>query len=136
MLKKKIKYQDYFGNEREDVFCFNLSQSEIAEIQWEAEGGDLEAMLNRIVRETDTKRLKDMFKEIILRSYGEISPDGRRFVKSEEISTAFYQTEAYSNLFIELLQDTDKLTEFVNAIIPHIPDEQSAVAKLTVVETN
>lgn len=136
MLKKTIKYTDYFGNEREEVFCFNLSQSEIAEIQWEADGGDLEAMLNRIVRETDTKRLKDMFKEIILRSYGEISPDGRRFVKSDEISTSFYQTEAYSNLFIELLQDTDKLTEFINGIIPKVPDEKNAVAKLTVVENN
>lgn len=136
MLKKTIKYTDYFGNEREEVFCFNLSQSEIAEIQWEADGGDLEAMLNRIIRETDTRRLKDMFKEIILRSYGEISPDGRRFVKSEELSNSFYQTEAYSNLFIELLQDTDKLTEFVNAIIPKIPDEKNAVAKLTVVENN
>lgn len=51
--------------------------------------------------------------------YGEKSPDGKRFVKSEELSTAFSQTEAYSQLYMELATDADKAAEFINGVIPN-----------------
>ena len=60
----------------------------------------------------------EVFKDIVLRSYGQKSPDGKRFIKSVELTESFSQTEAYSNLFMELATDADAAAAFVNGIIP------------------
>lgn len=117
MLKKKITYTDYNGEERTEEFYFNLSKAELTEMELSADGG-LETKINRIINSRDTKELISIFKDIILSSYGEKSDDGRRFIKSEEKKKAFAETEAYSNLFMELAFDADKASEFINGIIP------------------
>ena len=117
MLKKTITYTDYNGNQRTEDYYFNLSKSEIMEMEMSTAGG-LAEMLTKIVNTQDAPALVKTFKDLILKSYGEKSPDGKRFIKSEELSTAFYQTEAYSQLFMELSTDADKCAAFINGIIP------------------
>lgn len=117
MLKKTIKYVDYNGVEREEDFYFNLSKAEISEMELEIPGG-MSEMLKRITKTQDTPSLVKIFKDLILRSYGEKSDDGKRFVKSEELKTAFSQTEAYSELFMELATNADAASAFINGIIP------------------
>jgi hypothetical protein len=75
-------------------------------------------MIQKIVAAQDSPAIIKVFKELILKAYGEKSPDGKRFIKSDEISTAFSQTEAYSQLFMELATDADAAAKFVNGIIP------------------
>lgn len=118
MIKKTIKYVDYNGTERTEDFYFNLSKAEVSEMELSVDGG-LSQMLERIVASHDNKEIIRMFKKIILKAYGEKSADGKRFVKSEELATAFSQTEAYVELFMELATNEDKAAEFVNGIIPH-----------------
>lgn len=117
MLKKTVKYTDYDGNEREEDFYFNLTKAEVLEMQLSKDGG-LEKTIRKIIAAQDKAELIKLFKEIVLKAYGEKSADGRRFVKSEEISTAFTQTEAYSNLFIELISNEAAAVAFINGIIP------------------
>jgi hypothetical protein len=117
MLKKTITYRDYNGVERKEDFYFNLTQAELTEMQMSVNGG-LTEMINKLVSTQDAPAIIKVFKNLILKSYGEKSLDGKKFVKSEEISTAFLQTEAYSNLFMELATDADKAAEFFNGIIP------------------
>lgn len=117
MLKKTIKYTDYNGSERTEDFYFNLSKAEIMEMEMSTTGG-LTEMISKIVATQDAPAIIKIFKDLVLRAYGEKSPDGKRFIKSEEISTAFAQTEAYSNLFMELAFDADAASNFVNGIIP------------------
>lgn len=117
MLKKTITYIDYEDNERTEDFRFNLTEAEIAEMEMSAQGG-MEKMIKRIVDARDSEKLVKLFKELILKAYGEISPDGKRFVKSKELSEAFSQTEAYSQLFMELATDADAASAFVNGIMP------------------
>ena len=117
MLKKTITYTDYNGNERTEDFYFNLSKAEIMEMEMSTAGG-LTEMIQKIVAAQDTPAIIKVFKEIILKAYGEKSPDGKRFIKSEELSTAFSQTEAFSQLFMELATDADAAAKFVNGIIP------------------
>ena len=117
MLKKKITYSDYNGSERTEDFYFNLTKAEIMEMEMSTTGG-LAEMINKIVSAQDAPAIIKVFKELILKAYGEKSPDGKRFIKSEEISTAFSQTEAYSQLFMELATDADAASTFVNGIIP------------------
>lgn len=117
MLKKTITYTDYDDVERTEDFYFNLSRAEVMEMELGIAGG-LSEMLDQIIKAKDVPSLIKVFKEIILKSYGEKSPDGKRFIKSEEISNAFSQTEAYSNLFMELSTDADAASKFVNGIMP------------------
>lgn len=117
MLKKTITYTDYDGLERTEDFYFNLSKAEVIEMEVGTEGG-MRAMLERIVAAKDGRRIMEAFKEIIAKSYGEKSLDGRRFQKSKEISEAFMQTEAYSQLFMELVTDSQAAAAFVNGIVP------------------
>lgn len=117
MLKKTIKYFDYNDEPREEDFYFNLSKAELAEMELSTTGG-LDETIRRISSTKDTPKLVQLFKDIILRSYGEKSPDGKRFIKSEELSTAFSQTEAYTELFMELATNADSAAAFIKGIIP------------------
>jgi len=125
MLKKTIKYTDYNGSERTEDFYFNLSKAEIMEMEMSTTGG-LTEMISKIVAAQDAPAIIKIFKDLVLRAYGEKSPDGKRFIKSDEITTAFSQTEAYSNLFMELAFDADAASNFVNGIIPKDLSKQIA----------
>ena len=126
MLKKTIPYTDYNGNKREEDCFFNLSKAEIMEMEMSTTGG-LSEMIQNIVKTQDVPSIIKIFKDLILKSYGEKSPDGKRFIKSEELSTAFSQTEAYSQLFMELATNADAAAEFVNGIIPKDIDTSKAL---------
>lgn len=117
MLKKTITYIDYNGVERTEDFWFNLTNAEILEMELGATGGFTD-MLTKIVATKDVPSMVKIFKDLILKAYGEKSADGKRFVKSQEISDAFAQTEAYSQLFMELATNTDSAISFVNGIVP------------------
>lgn len=117
MLKKTITYTDYNNVKRTEDFYFNLSKAELMEMEMSTSGG-LAEMINKIVAAQDTTAIIKIFKDLILKAYGEKSPDGKRIVKSEEISNAFAQTEAYSDLFMELATDADAAAAFVNGIVP------------------
>ena len=122
MLKKTITYTDYNQAERTEDFYFNLTKAEVMEMEMSTSGG-LAEMIKKIVAAKDAPAIIKVFKDLILKAYGEKSPDGKRFIKSEEIPTAFAQTEAYSQLFMELATDPDKAAEFVNGIIPAAADK-------------
>lgn len=119
MLKKTITYTDYNGEERTESFYFNLSKAELMEMELSASGGFAE-MIDNIVAAKDGPAIFKIFKEIILKAYGEKSPDGKHFIKSDEIATAFSQTEAYSQLFMELVTNADAASEFVNGLVSNI----------------
>ena len=117
MLKLTRTYNDYNGAARTEDFYFNLTQAEVTEMELSVDGGLVE-MINRIVAAKDGKQIIAVFKDVILRAYGEKSPDGKRFIKSQELRDAFAQTEAYSDLFMELATDADAAARFINGIIP------------------
>lgn len=117
MLKKTITYTDYNGTERKEDFYFNLTKAECVELQLSTAGG-LAETIEAIVQTQDMPQIIAIFKELVLKAYGEKTADGKRFVKNQEIRDGFAQTEAYSELFMELATDSKKAAEFVNGIIP------------------
>lgn len=120
MLVKTIKYEDYNGVEREEDFYFNLSKADIIEMELGVDGG-LDAKIKRLTQTMNGPEIMKLFKEIIFKAYGVKSDDGRRLIKSEQLSTEFSQTEAYSELLMELLSDPEKAAAFIKAIIPKAP---------------
>ena len=117
MIKKTITYTDYNDVERTEDFYFNLTKAEVMEMEMGTSGG-LAEMIEKIVAAQEVPTIIKVFKDLVLKAYGEKSPDGKRFIKSDEIATAFSQTEAYSELFMELATDAEKASEFVNGIMP------------------
>lgn len=117
MLKKTITYVDYDGAKRTDDFYFNLSKPELIEMNFGPEGG-MQSYIEKIIRAKDRGRLLKIFKEIILKAYGQKSLDGTRFEKSEEMALRFSQSRAYEELYMELVTDDEKAAHFINSIIP------------------
>ena len=117
MYEKDIKYTDYDGVERVEKARFNLSQAELTQYAYSVEGG-LYNYINRLITRRDTPKLMEMFNEIIAKSYGVKSADGRRFEKSPELTKEFMETEAYSVFFMELATNPEAINEFLNGIMP------------------
>ena len=125
MLKKTFTYTDFNGVERTEDHYFNLSKAELMEMELSTTGG-LAEMINKIVAAQDAPAIVKIFKELVLKAYGQKSADGRRFIKSKELSDEFSQTEAYSELFMELATDADAAAKFVNGIVP-VMDNKSSI---------
>ena len=129
MLAKPITYTDYNGVERTDTFYFNLSQAELIDMQLGGKDGLYSNKLQKMIDKHDDAAIVATNKEFVLKSYGEKTDDGKRFIKSPEISEAFMQTEAYSQLITELLSDDAKSSEFILGIMPQALRE-AAVAEM------
>jgi hypothetical protein len=128
MLSKVITYTDYEGNERKEEFHFNLSKAELMKMEMGTTGG-MKRLLDRIVEAQDTKRIIEIFEDIILRSYGEKSLDGKHFEKyrdGKRLADSFASTEAFSELFMELATDDKAAAAFINGIIPQSLAEEIA----------
>lgn len=117
MRVEHITYEDYNGVTKTKDFCFNLTEAEITQMELEVPGG-LTGMLDRIVGAMDAPAIVSVFKEILMRAYGEKSPDGDRFIKSKELSEAFSQTEAYNQIYMRLITDDQAASQFINDIVP------------------
>lgn len=117
MLKKKITYTDFDGNERTEEFYFNLTKAEISEMELTTEGG-LSSKLKRISASKDVPELYSTFKSIILKAYGIKSDDGRRFIKNDKLSEEFTQTAAYDELMMSFLNGENEASDFINSLLP------------------
>lgn len=117
MLKKMIPYKDFNGVERKENFYFNLTDTELLEMELGVTGG-MRELLQTIVEKQDIPKLMAAFKEIILKAYGEKSPDGRVFNKSPELSKAFEHTNAYNVLYMSLIKDANEAAKFINDVMP------------------
>ena len=127
MIKKTVTYTDYNEVERTEDFYFNLNKAEVTELELGTTGG-FAAMLQKIIDAKDQPTIIRVFKDIVFKAYGVKSSDGRQFEKSEALSKAFSQTEAYSNIFMELAFNAKAASEFVKGIIPS--DLDKTIAKI------
>lgn len=128
MIKKSITYVDYNGNERTEDHYFNLSKSEIMKMEMSVAGG-LAEMIQRVVAAQDQTAIMQIFEDLIHKSYGVKTPDGKGFRKDKDILAAFIATPAYDELFMELATNAEAAANFVNGIIPADMAKQLADTK-------
>ena len=117
MLKRTMTYETFDGDQVTEDFYFNLTKAELMEMSLGTYGG-LDKLIEKIVNTQDTPKSIELFKEIVLKSYGQKSDDGKRFIKSPELRDAFAQTNAYSDLFMTLSTDADEAAAFINGLVP------------------
>jgi hypothetical protein len=123
MRKETITYKDFNNVERTEDFYFNLTEAEVMEMEMSVDGGFAE-QLTQIANSKKAPEIIKAFKDFLFKAYGEKSADGRRFVKSEEISAAFSHTKAYSKLFMKLATDAKYAADFINAVVPNAENKQ------------
>lgn len=113
-------YTDYNEVEKTETFWFNLNKAELMQLALGPKGG-LEGVIEEITRTTDTGRVLDLIKEILLMSYGRKTPDGR-FAKTDDdghkYALEFEQTAAFDEIYVDLFNDVDSLIAFVNGVVP------------------
>lgn len=133
MFKKEIEYEDFNGQKRKEMFYFNLSKAELMEMELSTQAG-MEEMIKMLIATKDNAKIVQTFKDLILKSYGIKSEDGTRFIKRQELREAFEQSNAYSELFMEILSSTDAQVAFINGVVNgvNVPEmkEEDAIAKL------
>lgn len=117
MYKKTLTYVDFFGDEQTEDLYFNMSKAELIELQTSTPGGFGET-LQRIAQTNDVQKVVPVMKDLILRSYGKRSDDGRRFIKNQDLRDEFVETAAYDTLFMLLATDSDEAAAFINGIVP------------------
>ena len=125
MLKRTVTYTDYNDVTRTEDFYFNLTKAEIMEMEMGTKGGMAE-MIQKIVAAQDAPAIIKIFKDLVMQAYGVKSPDGKRFIKNDEVRDEFVQSEAYSIIFMELATDADAAAKFVNGVIPADLAKQAA----------
>ena len=135
MLKKSITYKNFDDETVTEEFYFNMTKAELVELELSEKNG-LGDTLKAIIDSKDGAKIIEYFKKIILMAYGERSADGRRFIKSEEMASAFSHTEAYSQMFMELATDADSASAFISGIMPSDLAEEVANLPATVTEVH
>lgn len=118
MHKRTITYPGYDGTMYTEDFYFNISRAEVVDMQMSVVGG-YEEKIKKISAAKDEVELYKLFKEFIMNSYGVKSDDGKRFIKRPELTEAFMQSEAYSELLMELCANDTNGAEFINAVLPN-----------------
>lgn len=123
MITKTITFEDFNGKELTEEFCFHLSEAAIIEMELSKKGG-LTEFIKKIVAEEDGEKLVELFKNLLKKTVGKKSEDGRKFIQNEEITNDFIQTNAYSKLFVELATNAGQASAFVNGIVPASMQEE------------
>lgn len=119
MVKKKVVYEDFDGNKREDEYLFNLSKADAMDLQVMYEGG-FSDYVQKCIDKNDQKALMEVFKELVKRAYGVKSPDGKHFYKDEKIWEDFHSSAAYPELMYELATNETSASNFFNAVMPKL----------------
>jgi hypothetical protein len=132
MIKKTVTFKDFDGNERTEDFYFHMTEQELTEWEFSVDGG-LSGVLTRIINSTDLTKYVEIFKDLLIKSYGVKTPDGRGFIKNKEVLDNFIYTQAFSDIYMELATDDKAAAEFVNGIIPASLKEK-AKAEMKVAE--
>lgn len=125
MIKKTIRYEGVNGPIEED-FYFHLSKVDLLEMEAKHERiGGLQGYYEKTMATKDPSKILDMVKWFIESSYGERTETGRH-LKNSRIREEFIGSDAYSELFMELAQDPEKVNTFVNGLVPRDLAEQMA----------
>lgn len=121
MLRKPIKYTNIDGQEVTEEFYFHLSKADVIRLQVNMPGG-LAERLDQIgkldVNEGNNAALiLQTFEDIVHAAFGRRTPSGG-FVKRASDWEEFVSSDAYSELFMELISNGAYAAQFVKSILP------------------
>lgn len=120
MLKKTLTYEDWNGNTVTEDFYFNLTKTEVLELEYGLiPGKSLTEVINQLSSDQDMGRIIQTLKEILLKAYGQKTEDGKRFIKNQEIQDSFLQSPAFDIIYMELATSEDAAADFISGLLPN-----------------
>lgn len=125
MIKETVTYTDYNGMERTEDFYFNMNKVELMKMEFGSAGG-FAAMVKRAIASNESAVLLDVFEKLVRDAYGVKSPDGKRFIKSKELTDEFVQSPAYETIYMKMVMDDVAAARFINGIMPKDIQEEAA----------
>ncbi len=102
MYDKIIKFKDLEGKPCVETFWFNISTSEMVELEAFYDGGSFSDEFQRVLKEEDRKGIVKIFTTIIRVSYGQRHPDGKQFVALEAGQKAVESAEDTADNYSEI----------------------------------
>lgn len=129
MIKKTVTYKDFNDEEQTDELLFHMSKADLIQLQMEEGGDGFGEYIQQITDAEDSAEVWRIFKKILKMSFGKKSPDGKRFIKTDEQWDEFTSSEAYSTLVMDLMSDPNAMAEFITKLVPQ--DLDADVAKIT-----
>lgn len=132
MFKKTVTFKDYNGDLETGTYWFNLNEAEVTTIEMEAVTNrtmGLDDMIKKIIADMNGKDMIGIIENLISKSYGVKSTDGKRFIKSPELYAEFKSTGAYAKIFFELQTSADFLVEWFNGLLPENLEEIAMEAR-------
>lgn len=141
MVKKEITYIDYDGNKQTYVAYFNMNRTECIDLdmEFEDEGGlmgHLKALLPLLKQQENAKKkpLVDFVKMMVEKSYG-VRPKSNPslFMKEDDeghrLVHKFKASPAYDEFVYRLMTGGESLNDFMEKILPEIPEADVEAAK-------
>ena len=116
MIKKVIKYTDFNGQNRSEVAYFNLNKLEVLKLTAKL-GMDIDKYAKQLAESEDLAKMLQFIEDIILMAYGEKSQDGRSFVKSKDRTAEFESSNAFAELFDQLVTNPQQTAQFASGIV-------------------
>lgn len=118
MYKKELTFKDYDGKQRTETLLFHLNEVELVDIEVDKGPKGMLGYLENIQKTENTAEAVRFIKDLLRKSYGIKSDDGRQFIKSDAIWDDFSQTAAYPAMFALLVQSEVELEAFITGLPP------------------
>lgn len=111
MFKHTVSYVDFNSNQRTEDLYFHLSLPEVTRLEAEI-GMGFEDHIKQLTEKQDLKTLLGFLERILLMSYGQKTSDGRSFVKNDKSREEFEHSQAYAEMFEQVITDKDLAYRF------------------------
>ena len=117
MIKKTVVYENLDGKTESEVVYLNINMIELTELEFVAEKS-ISDILKDIGETPSMADALKTFKMFIRFAYGVKSPDSKKLLKSDSIWESFENSEPYSALLWEMLNDAPKAVDVIMGILP------------------
>lgn len=129
MIKKTIAYKDFDGNQRQEILYFNFTKAELLELEISQGENGLDGLLKQVTETQNAKRVLEIFKDILKRAFGRRQENGT-FVKDPQDFENFTHSEAYSELFLWMLENPEDAATFIRGMMPEALQEEKTSAQI------
>ena len=117
MIKKTVVYENLDGKTESEVVYLNINMIELTELEFVAEKS-ISDILKEIGETPSMADALKTFKMFLRFAYGVKSPDSKKLLKSDSIWESFENSEPYSALLWEMLNDAPKAVDVIMGILP------------------
>ena len=117
MVERTFTCKGFDGKNYEETYGFYLSRADLLKINLGSFVG-LDVLMQKLIDAKNGTEIMNIIDRIMMTAVGHESADHKKFLKNDEIRDDFRQSDAYSQLFEELVTDAKKASSFLIGCLP------------------